>query len=139
MLIKEFYGLGDPIRGLIELPDGTFATFPLGCGHKLTEADLTVSVSPLPRDEYLAAVHAYEYTSAPLKSAQMRTFGLTQSPIVQGRWDAGLTQRELAQKAGLNLSQVQKLEAGTILAGNMTAKNLFALADALGIDPRRLI
>lgn len=52
---------------------------------------------------------------------------------------AGLTQQELADRAGINIRQVQKVELGEAEAGNMTAKNLLALADALGTDPRRLL
>lgn len=59
--------------------------------------------------------------------------------IKELRKAAGLTQRQLADAAGLNIRQVQKIEAGEIEPGNMTAKNVFALADALGVDARRLI
>lgn len=59
--------------------------------------------------------------------------------IKELRKAAGLTQRQLADASGLNIRQVQKIEAGEIEPGNMTAKNVFALADALGVDARRLI
>lgn len=59
--------------------------------------------------------------------------------IKELRKAAGLTQRQLADAAGLNIRQVQKIEAGEIEPGNMSAKNVFALADALGVDARRLI
>ena len=59
--------------------------------------------------------------------------------IKELRKAAGLTQRQLADAAGLNIRQIQKIEAGEIEPGNMTAKNVFALADALGVDARRLI
>ena len=52
---------------------------------------------------------------------------------------AGLTQAALAEKAGVNIRQIQKLESGEIEAGNMTVKNLLAIADALGVDVRDLI
>ena len=55
------------------------------------------------------------------------------------RIKAGLTQKRLAELAGLNIRQVQKIENGETLAGNTTAKNLLALADALGIDPHKLL
>ena len=51
----------------------------------------------------------------------------------------GLTQQQLADAAGVNVSLVRKIEGGTVAIGNITAKNLLALADALNVDPRDLI
>lgn len=52
---------------------------------------------------------------------------------------AGLTQAELAKLSGVNSRQIQRVELGTSLIGNLTAKNLFSLADALGVDARDLL
>ena len=52
---------------------------------------------------------------------------------------AGLTQQELAKAAGVNIRQIQRVELREAAAGNLTAKNLLALADALGVDPHDLI
>ena len=60
-------------------------------------------------------------------------------PIRAARIAAGLTQKQLADASGVNQRQIQKVEAGDIKAGNMAASNLLAIADALGVDPRRLI
>lgn len=60
-------------------------------------------------------------------------------PLRAARLAAGLTQKQLAEASGINQRQIQKVEAGEIKAGNMTASNLLAIADALGVDPRRLI
>ena len=60
-------------------------------------------------------------------------------PLRAARIAAGLTQKQLALASGVNQRQIQKVEAGDIKAGNMTASNLLAIADALGVDPRRLI
>ena len=51
----------------------------------------------------------------------------------------GLTQQSLADAAGVNISQVQKLESGEINVGNITLKNGLALANALGVDPAVLL
>ena len=51
----------------------------------------------------------------------------------------GLTQQQLADAAGVNVSLVRKIEGGTVSIGNITAKNLLALADALNVAPRRLV
>ena len=43
----------------------------------------------------------------------------------------GMTQKELAGKAGVGIRQIQKYESGEYNTGNMTLKNAIALADAL--------
>lgn len=63
-------------------------------------------------------------------------------PITKLEWSrrmAGMTQSGLAEASGVNLRQIQKIEAGDILAENVTAKNLIAISDALGVDVRDLI
>lgn len=63
-------------------------------------------------------------------------------PITKLEWarrSAGLGQQQLADSAGINIRLVQKVEIGEAKAENLTAKNLLALADALGVDPRCLI
>lgn len=63
-------------------------------------------------------------------------------PITKLEWarqGIGLTQQQLADAAGVNIRLVQKVEGGEAQAGNLTAKNLIALADALSMDPRDLI
>lgn len=63
-------------------------------------------------------------------------------PITKLEWarrGAGLGQQQLADAAGVNIRLVQKVEIGEAKAENLTAKNLLALADALGVDPRCLI
>ena len=60
-------------------------------------------------------------------------------PLRDARLAAGLTQQQLSKLSGVNSRQIQKIEAGEIKAGNMTASNLLAIADALGVDPRSLI
>lgn len=51
----------------------------------------------------------------------------------------GLTQKALAEQSGVNIRQIQKIEAGEIVAGNVSARNILALADALEVDPHDLI
>ena len=63
-------------------------------------------------------------------------------PITKLEWSrrmADMTQSELAQKSGVNIRQIQKVESGEIETGNMAVKTLFALADALGADARELL
>lgn len=52
---------------------------------------------------------------------------------------AGMTQAELAGASGVNIRQIQRVELGEADAGNLTAKNIIALADALGVNVRALV
>lgn len=63
-------------------------------------------------------------------------------PITKLEWTrrmAGMMQTSLAEVSGVNLRQIQKIEAGEILAENVTSRNMIALADALGVDVKDLI
>lgn len=63
-------------------------------------------------------------------------------PITKLEWArraAGLEQQQLADVAGVNIRLVQKVEGGEAKAENLTAKNILALADALGVEVRDLI
>lgn len=55
------------------------------------------------------------------------------------RLKSGMTQAELSKRSGIYIRQIQKVESGEIETGNMAAKTLFALADALGADARKLL
>ncbi len=60
-------------------------------------------------------------------------------PLAWSRMAAELDQPTLAERSGVNLRTIQKVESGEAEAGNLTARNLLALADALGVDPHALI
>ena len=49
------------------------------------------------------------------------------------RQAAGLTQAGLAEKSGVNIRQIRKIEAGDIRIGNITLTNAARLAAALGV------
>lgn len=51
--------------------------------------------------------------------------------ILYNRSVMGMTQRELAEKSGINIRQIQKYESGEYDTGNMTLRNAIALAMAL--------
>lgn len=55
------------------------------------------------------------------------------------RLKAGMTQAELSKKSGVNIRQIQRVELGEAETGNLTVKNLFAIADALDVDIRMLL
>ena len=52
---------------------------------------------------------------------------------------AKMSIKELSERSGVNVRLIQNIELGTGEAGNMAAKNLIALADALGVDVRELL
>ena len=55
------------------------------------------------------------------------------------RLELGLSQKAIASAAGINIRQLQKIEAGEIDIGNVTLRNAIALADALHTDVRELL
>lgn len=54
--------------------------------------------------------------------------------IKDARIAAGMTQRQLAEAARVNIRQLQKIEAGEIRLGNITLSTAARLAAALDID-----
>lgn len=55
------------------------------------------------------------------------------------RLSAGLSQKQLAEASGVNDRQIRRVELGEAGAGNLTAKNILALANALGVRVEDLI
>lgn len=51
----------------------------------------------------------------------------------------GMTQQELADRSGIHISAVQKLEAGQATIENTRLQNALAIADALGVPVEKLI
>lgn len=63
-------------------------------------------------------------------------------PISKLEWArraAGIGQKELAELSGVHVNYIQNVELGKSNAGNLTARNLLALANALGVEPNKLI
>lgn len=50
-----------------------------------------------------------------------------------------MTQKDLAEKSGVNIRQIQRYESGSSGCENMTLKNAIAIADALECDVRDLL
>lgn len=59
--------------------------------------------------------------------------------IKDARKAARMTQQQLSDESGVNIRQIQRVESSASQAGNLTAKNLISIADALGVDPHSLI
>lgn len=59
--------------------------------------------------------------------------------LIAARKAAGLTQVQLAVACGMSVSQIAGLERGRIDILNTTVGNLFALSDALGVEPQTLV
>lgn len=51
----------------------------------------------------------------------------------------GLTQTDLANRAGLNIRQIQKIENGEVKTENITLKTMQAIAQALNVKIDDLI
>ena len=51
----------------------------------------------------------------------------------------GMTQKELAEKSGVNIRQIQRYESGTSGCENMTLKNAISISDVLECDVRDLL
>lgn len=51
----------------------------------------------------------------------------------------GLTQADLANRAGLNIRQIQKIENGEVRTENITLKTMQAIAQALNVKIDDLI
>lgn len=62
-----------------------------------------------------------------------------ENKLKSARMAAGLTQQQLADASGVNIRQIQRVELGASEAGNMSARNLLAIADVLNMDSRDLI
>ena len=65
--------------------------------------------------------------------------GKTITNLEWHRRKANLSIKELSERSGVYYRQIQKVELGTSESGNMTAKNLIAIADAIGVDVKNLI
>lgn len=59
--------------------------------------------------------------------------------IKLARQSAGLTQKQLADQTGINIRQIQKVEAGDIKLSNLTAANYIRLCQVLSLDPMKTI
>ena len=59
--------------------------------------------------------------------------------IREYRKDCHLTLHQLSELSGVSVTQIQTVETGKSDPGNMTARNLLAIASALDADPYELI
>ena len=55
------------------------------------------------------------------------------------RRSAGLTQQALADKSGVNIRQIQKIEGGETSVARVPLRNAVAIADALNVDVKKLL
>ena len=81
----------------------------------------------------------YQWVWMPVKDAEKMGDTAIYERYPYERVKAGLTQKQLAERSGVNIRQIQRVELGESEAGNLTAKNLLAIADALGVELRRLL
>ena len=62
-----------------------------------------------------------------------------ESKLATLRVERGLGQRELSDKSGVNIRQIQSFESGERDISNAALKTALRLADALDVHPRELI
>ena len=131
MIVKNaYYPHQLPTQIVIEATDGKFYAADLTPFRAVNETDLRplAVFSPAMGDEIP------DYT---LKFYQLvREF---EPRLKQRRINAGLTQKQLAEAAGVNIRQIQKIEAGEIQMGNVTLQNAARLAAALGVEIKDLL
>lgn len=125
-------------ESVYELPDG-YTLDVDDCGYpKIYDANGCEATPCIRSNRPSAAIFlaTIDGDMVPVKKAEAPARHI---PLREARLAAGLTQKQLSEASGVNPRQIQKVEAGEIKAGNMTASNLLAIADALGVDPRVLI
>lgn len=59
--------------------------------------------------------------------------------LLYQRTAAEMTQKELAEKSGVNIRQIQRYEGATSDTGNMTLRNAIAIAAALDCNVKDLL
>lgn len=59
--------------------------------------------------------------------------------VLYQRTGLEMTQKELADKSGVNIRQIQKYESGEYDCGNMTLKNAIAIASVLECNVEELL
>jgi len=99
------------------------------CARAAASASRAASSPPRRRARIAAAV------SAAITQWQVVAAYVT-SNVRLLRAEAGWTQAETAERAGIDAKHIQAIEAGS---GNVTLRTLVALASAFGVDPRRLL
>lgn len=62
-----------------------------------------------------------------------------ESKLATLRVERGLGQRELSEKSGVSIRQIQSFESGERDISNAALKTALALADALDVHPRELV
>lgn len=62
-----------------------------------------------------------------------------ETKLARLRKERGLTQAQLAEKAGIHLMIISKMERGIKAPENLQLRTALALADALQVDPHQLI
>lgn len=59
--------------------------------------------------------------------------------VLWNRTALEMTQRELSEKSGVNIRQIQKYESGEYDTGNMTLRSALSLSEALECEVRDLL
>lgn len=141
MLIKAIYRLPDKRRYLVLLPDGHLYTMRGTIARRVTPDDLRPVLHDGSVTEYLAMVQAEEIEIKNAKHLQIwiQTLGISKSPLQAARFDACITQKQLAEMSGVSLHDIQNIEGYVSHPGNVSIRSIISLARSLSVDPRSLI
>ena len=125
MIVKAaYYPHQMPTKIVVQTIDGAYKSANLTPFRMLSDKDLTP----------LAVFNPQMGDDIP--SYTLKFYGLsycTDQRLKQLRISAGLTQQALADASGINIRQIQSIEAGKIQMANITLRNAKALADALQV------
>ena len=131
MIIKNaYYPYQLPTQIVIEALDGKYYAADLSPFRAIKEAELRplAVFSPVMGDEI------------PDYTRKFYHLAIESDPrLIQLRINSGLTQKQLAEAAGVNIRQIQKIEAGEIQLGNITLQNAARLAAALDVKIEDLL
>lgn len=129
-IVNAWYPKQLPTKIAIELTDGSHHLANLTPFRAITEKDL----------QPLAIWFPSMGDEIPDYTLKLYRLARADEPKLKRlRIDAGLTQAQLAEAAGVNIRQIQKIEAGEIQIGNVTLQNAARLAAALGVTIESLL
>lgn len=131
MIIKNaYYPKQMPTKIVVETVDGRFCETDLSPFREIREEDLQPLALFVPEmgDEIP------EYTMRFYHFARQ-----SDNILKRLRLSVGMSQQKLAEISGVNVRQIQKIEAGEIKIGNVTLTNAIKLSAALGVALEELI
>lgn len=141
MLIKAIYEMPYQRKYLLLMPDDKLYTVRSTISRRLTKDDLKPICTELTNSEYIAEVGAaeIEIKNAKDRGIWIQTLGISKSPLQAARFDAHITQKQLANLSGVSIYDIQAIEEFRAKPGNFIVRTILNLADCLNVDLRYLL